>query len=104
MYQYAEVSIPLVLDTPLAGFGDGASADWTKLVPPTFNQVIALINSSEMRALKGWFEKGNADVYLIRRADEVIPLGKPQTGKMIVDSNVDNFVTYERDVLKGDEE
>jgi len=104
LYQYAEVSIPLVLDTPLAGFGDGASADWTKLVPPTFNQVIALINSSEMRALKGWFEKGNADVYLIRRADEVIPLGKPQTGKMIVDSNVDNFVTYERDVLKGDEE
>ncbi len=57
-----------------------------------------------MRALKGWFVRGNVDCYLIRRADEVITRGKPQTGKMIVDANVDNFVNYERDVLKGDEE
>jgi hypothetical protein len=104
LYKYAEVSIPLVLDTPLAGFGDGATADWTKLVPPTFDQVIALINSSEMRSLKGWFTRENLDCYLIRREDEDITIGKPQTGKMIVDSNINNFQNYERDVLKGENE
>ena len=55
-----------------------------------------------MRALKGWFERGDVDCYLIRRTDEDITRGKPQTGKMIVDSDFDNFVNYERDVLKED--
>ena len=99
LYEYAEVSIPLVLDTPLAGFGQGMSAAWTELVPPTFDQVIALINSNEMISLKGWFETNDIDCYLIRRNDEDIRTASPQTGKMIVDTDKDNFSNYESDVL-----
>jgi DNA sulfur modification protein DndD len=100
LYEYAEVSIPLVLDSPLAGFGQGMSAAWTELVPPTFDQVIALINSSEMISLKGWFEANDIDCYLIRRSGENITTGRPQTGKMIIDSDKKNFTNYESDVLK----
>ena len=99
LYEYAEVSIPLVLDTPLAGFGQGMSAAWTELVPPTFDQVIALINSNEMISLKGWFETNDIDCFLIRRSDENIRTASPQTGKMIVDIDKDNFANYESDVL-----
>ena len=99
LYEYAEVSIPLVLDTPLAGFGQGMSAAWTELVPPTFDQVIALINSNEMISLKGWFENNDIDCYLIRRSDEDIRTASPQTGTMIVDKDKDNFSNYESDVL-----
>lgn len=102
LYEYAEVSIPLVLDTPLAGFGQGMSASWTQLVPTTFDQVIALINSNEMISIKGWFETNEIDCYLIRRTNEEISKGKPQTGKMIVDDDIINFVNYESDVLKSE--
>lgn len=102
LYEYAEVSIPLVLDTPLAGFGQGMSAAWTQLVPQTFDQVIALINSNEMVSLRGWFESNNVDCYLIRRTDEEIRKGVPQTGKMIIDEDINNFSNYESDVLKSE--
>jgi DNA sulfur modification protein DndD len=100
LYEYAEVSIPLVLDTPLAGFGQGMSAAWTQLVPPTFDQVIALINSNEMISLKGWFEPNNIDCYLVRRTDEDVTKGMPQTGKMIIDNDLNNFANYESEVLE----
>ena len=106
LYEYAEVSIPLVLDTPLAGFGKGMAASWTSLVPQTFDQVIPLINSLEMESLKGWFDvpENNVGCYLIRREDEFIRQGKPQTGTMILDLNIDNFMQYEADVnmTRGD--
>lgn len=102
LYEYAEVSIPLVLDTPLAGFGKGMAASWSSLVPETFDQVIPLINSLEMESLKGWFDDPKNDVgcYLIRRSDENIRTGKPQSGPMILDMNIDNFIQYEADVNK----
>lgn len=95
---YAEVSIPLVLDTPFAGFGKGMAANWTKLVPETFDQVIALINSLEMVGLYSWFENNeDVETYLIRRKDENIRTGLPQEGKMILDMDLNNFVNYEID-------
>ena len=101
LYEYAEVSLPLVLDTPLAGFGQGMSAAWTQLVPKTFDQVIALINSNEMISLKGWIEKEDVDCYLVRRTDENVTTGSPQTGKMIIDCELNNFLSYESAVYDG---
>ena len=99
LYKYAEVSIPLVLDTPLAGFGQGMTADWTRLVPKQFDQVIALINSSERNQLKGWYSNNpKVDCYLIRRKNEEITTGKPQEGTMILDNSIINFNDYETEV------
>jgi len=101
LYDYAEVSLPLVLDTPLAGFGAGMVAAWTRLIPVTFDQTIALINSGEKKLLEGWFVNDEIDCYLIRRNDEVINTGIPQEGKMILDTDSNNFINYESDVYNG---
>lgn len=105
LYEYAEVSIPLVLDTPLAGFGKGMASSWSRLVPEKFDQVIALINSLEMESLKGWFNnpKNNVGCYLLRRSEEEIRTGKPQSGPMILDLDLNNFMEYEADVNMGDD-
>jgi len=96
LYNYAEVSIPLVLDTPFAGFGKGMTVNWTQLVPETFDQVIAFINSLEMEGLSNWFRSNeNVENYLIRRENEDINTGMPQDGKMILDKDINNFTNYE---------
>ena len=44
---YSDVSLPIVVDTPLAGFGRGMAHAWQKVVISTFDQTVSLINSSE---------------------------------------------------------
>ena len=49
---YSNISLPIVVDTPLAGFGRGMAVAWQQVVQRTFDQTIALINSSEKEALR----------------------------------------------------
>ena len=98
---YAEVSLPLVLDTPLAGFGKGMVDAWARLVPETFDQSIALINSLEREGLDDYHGGNNYSCWTIRREKEVVKRGRPQEGKMICDSDYSNFRVYEDEAHKG---
>ena len=92
---YAEVSLPFVLDTPLAGFGKGMVSSWATLVPNTFDQCIALINSLEREGLDPYHGSNEYSNWTIRREHEEIKEGEPQTGKMICDPSYENFCMYE---------
>ena len=92
---YAEVSLPFVLDTPLAGFGKGMVSSWATLVPNTFDQCIALINSLEREGLDPYHGSNEYSNWTIRREHEEIKEGEPQTGKMICDPSYENFCVYE---------
>ena len=64
---YSNISLPIVVDTPLAGFGRGMAVAWQQVVQRTFDQTIALINSSEKGSLEEWWSVGgrqNPDVSL----------------------------------------
>jgi DNA sulfur modification protein DndD len=94
---YAEVSLPFVLDTPLAGFGKGMVSSWATLVPNTFDQCIALINSLEREGLDPYHGGNEYSNWTIRREREEIKLGAPQEGRMICDPSYENFCVYEEE-------
>ena len=57
-----EISFPLVCDTPFAGFDTDMIPTWYKSITPSFEQVIALINTNEKRVLlETVWEPGDGD-------------------------------------------
>lgn len=108
--KYSDVSLPIIVDTPLAGMGKGMVHSWREVVPETFDQLIALINSTEKDSLKFWWENEykNKDISLFTfmRRNENVDYGydnihgdKP-TGKMYITGKYEIFDHYER--YRGD--
>ena len=58
--------LPIVVDTPLAGFGRGMAVAWQQVVQRTFDQTIALINSSEKGSLEEWWSVGGRQIQMSR--------------------------------------
>ena len=115
---YSNISLPIVVDTPLAGFGRGMAVAWQQVVQRTFDQTIALINSSEKGSLEEWWSVGgrqNPDVSLFTflRENENPLTGADHdwdgtgdadsktTGPMFISSELSDFRDYERDVFKN---
>jgi hypothetical protein len=108
--QYSDISLPIIVDTPLAGFGRGMAKAWKGVVPGSFGQTIALINSSEKFDLKFWWESQPEDIqfYTFLRENENHLTGvdhgwtegdeQQTTGTMYVESSFDIFSEYESDV------
>lgn len=107
---YSDVSMPIIVDTPLAGFGMGMVKSWTDVVPGSFAQTIALINSAEKRALQFWWQQNHDDIkfYTFLRENENYLTGRdtnwredaeqPTTGQMYVSSEYEVFSEYESQV------
>ena len=113
--QYSDISLPIVVDTPLAGFGKGMAKAWKEVVPGNFDQTIALINSGEKDLLKFWWSneqnKDQVSVFTMLRENEDVRTGidlgwdpevDPQdlktTGPMYISSSTEDFELYEIDV------
>ncbi len=101
--EYADVSLPIVVDTPLAGFGKSMSKSWKDVVGGGFNQGIALINSSEKDSLRFWWSQDDLTLYTFLRENEQVrtgrdPGGGDTTGTMFIDGSQETFDLYEIDV------
>jgi len=101
--EYADISLPIVVDTPLAGFGKGMAKSWKDVVADGFDQGIALLNSSEKDDLRFWWSQEDLVVYTFLRENEVIRTGKDPnggdtTGTMYIDDSLETFDLYEIDV------
>lgn len=104
--KYADVSLPIIVDTPLAGMGVGMVNSWKEVIPETFDQVIALINSTEKNSLRFWWENEedmkSISVFTFMRENEHEDYGydnikgDPPTGKMYITDNWKIFDNYER--------
>jgi hypothetical protein len=101
MYEFGEIEVPLIIDSPVTGFGAGVAEDWAREIPEKFPQVIALITSLEKAGLLEMINDKKKNIYLstIRRKDEKLN-GKPQVGKMICDDNEKFFINYEMEKVK----
>ena len=107
---YSDISMPIIVDTPLAGFGMGMVKSWTEVVPGSFAQTIALINSAEKRALKFWWEPNSSEIefFTLLRENENHLTGQdhdwneqseqPTTGAMYVTSDLQIFSDYESEI------
>ena len=107
---YSDVSLPIVVDTPLAGFGRGMAHAWQKVVISTFDQTVSLINSSEKFDLEFWWgsQPENVQFFTFLRENENPLTGKDHdwtedyeqetTGPMYVNENFEVFAEYEKDV------
>ena len=107
---YSDISMPIIVDTPLAGFGMGMVKSWTEVVPGSFAQTIALINSAEKRALQFWWEPNSSEIefFTLLRENENHLTGQdhdwnerseqPTTGAMYVTSDLQIFSDYESDI------
>ena len=115
---YSNISLPIVVDTPLAGFGRGMAVAWQQVVQRTFDQTSALINSSEKGNLQEWWSVGgrkNPDVSLftfLRENENPLTgadhdwdgtggLDSKTTGPMFISSELSDFRDYERDVFQN---
>jgi hypothetical protein len=101
--EYADISLPIIVDTPLAGFGKGMAKSWKDVIGDGFEQGIALLNSSEKDDLRFWWSQEDLVVYTFLRENEVIRTGKdpnggPTTGTMYIDDTLETFDLYEIDV------
>ena len=101
--EYADVSLPIVVDTPLAGFGKGMAKSWKDVVGDGFHQGIALLNSSEKDALRFWWDQDDLALYTFLRENEQVrtgrdPGGGETTGSMFIDGSQETFDLYEIDV------
>jgi len=101
--EYADISLPIVVDTPLAGFGKGMAKSWKDVVGMGFDQGIALINSSEKDSLRFWWEQEELVLYTWLRENEEVRTGKDPgggdaTGTMYIDDSLETFNQYEIDV------
>ena len=101
--QYADVSLPIVVDTPLAGFGKGMSKSWVDVIGNGFEQGVGLLNSGEKDHLRFWWSQEDLTLYTFLRENEEVrtgkdPDGKDPSGPMYVDSSDENFDLYEVDV------
>jgi len=101
--EYADISLPIIVDTPLAGFGKGMAKSWKDVIGDGFEQGIALLNSSEKDSLRFWWSQEDLVVYTFLRDNEVIRTGKdpnggPTTGTMYIDDTLETFDLYEIDV------
>jgi hypothetical protein len=104
--KYSDVSLPIIVDTPLAGMGKGMVHSWREVIPETFDQVIALINSTEKDSLRFWWENKdeskNISLFTFMRKNENVDYGydniagDPPSGKMYITGNYDTFDHYER--------
>ena len=102
--------MPIIVDPPLAGFGMGMVKSWTEVVPGSFAQTIALINSAEKRALKFWWEPNSSEIefFTLLRENENHLTGQdhdwnedseqPTTGAMYVTSDLQIFSDYESEI------
>lgn len=107
---YSDVSLPIVVDTPLAGFGRGMAHAWQKVVISTFDQTVSLINSSEKFDLEFWWgsQPDNVQYFTFLRENENPLTGKDYdwnedneqetTGPMYVNAEFEIFAEYEKDV------
>ena len=107
---YSDVSLPIVVDTPLAGFGRGMAHAWQKVVISTFDQTVSLINSSEKFDLEFWWgsQPDNVQYFTFLRENENPLTGKDYdwnedneqetTGPMYVNAEFEIFSEYEKDV------
>ena len=77
-----DVSFPLICDTPFSGFDSGMYSPWYLNITDSFNQVIALINTSEKKILLEniWDESiGESDYRAsVRQLEQVAPDGGKQ--------------------------
>ena len=101
--QYADVSLPIVVDTPLAGFGRGMAQAWVDTVVDSFDQGIALINSLEKDGIRAWWSQEDITCYTFLRENEQVRTGKDPdggktTGAMYIDPSNETFDLYEIDV------
>ena len=101
--EYADVSLPIVVDTPLAGFGKGMAKSWRDVIGMGFDQGIALLNSSEKDSLRFWWEQEELVLYTWLRENEEVRIGKDPgggdaTGTMYIDNTEETFDLYEIDV------
>jgi len=101
--QHSDVSLPIVVDTPLAGFGKSMSKSWVDVIGDGFQQGIGLVNSGEKDHLRFWWTQEDLMLYTFLREDEVVrtergPDGGDPSGPMFIDSSVENFDLYGIDV------
>ncbi len=101
--QYADVSLPIVVDTPLAGFGKGMSKSWVDVIGNGFEQGVGLLNSGEKDHLRFWWSQEDLTLYTFLRENEEVRTGrdpgdKDPSGPMYVDPSEENFDLYEIDV------
>jgi len=96
MYMLGEIEVPLIIDSPVTGFGIGVAQNWAKEIPDKFPQVVAFITSMEKVGLIEIVSEDNVntEVVTIRRENEGIE-GLPQSGKMICDMDDNFFENYE---------
>ena len=105
--KYSDVSLPIIVDTPLAGMGVGMVNSWKEVIPASFDQVIALINSTEKNSLRFWWENEeelkDITVFTMMRKNEHVNYGydniqgDPPTGKMYITSSLETFDNYEKE-------
>ena len=101
--EYADVSLPIVVDTPLAGFGRGMTKSWKEVIGEGFDQGIGLLNSGEKDLLRFWWQQEDLALYTFLRANEVVRTGRnpndrEPTGTMFIDNTEETFDQYEIDV------
>lgn len=96
MYTIGNIDVPLVIDSPVTGFGLGVSNNFAEVILQNeFSQVIGLITSMEKIGLKK-FLNGSSDVYraTIKRENETVD-GKNASGPLVLDEDLEFFESYE---------
>ena len=102
MADLGSVDVPLVVDSPVTGMDFSTAESWCQAIWPQFDQIVAFITPGE----RGLIEKrrgGNTKLYgrsvkrvTMHRKDEK-KSGKPQKGKMVLNSGDAWFRGYQAD-------